>query len=132
MSTSQKYSQLVKKQYEEKKHTQKKKKLKFTYALTLTYTLPVLGAALFLQIRWRSVIYFFSLQWNIFPEFLSLLQFLRAGRVVKRKKKKKKTSGYRIPLIQTASQTQRQLSPTSLTSQLQVKTNGNNPAAGSN
>lgn len=37
-----------------------------------------------------------------FQNFFSLLQFLQAGRVVK---KKKKTSGYRIPLIQTARQT---------------------------
>lgn len=95
-------------------HTQKKKKLKIT--------LPVLAVALFLQMRWRSV---------IFPEFFSHLQFLR-NREGSKEKRKKKTSGYRIPLIQTASQTQRQLSPTSLTSQLWVKTNGNNPAAGSN
>lgn len=50
----------------------------------------------------------------------------------KGEKKKKKTSGYRIALIQTASQTERQLSSTSLTLQRRVKTNGNNPAAGSN
>lgn len=53
-------------------HTQKKKKLKIT--------LPVLAVALFLQMRWRSV---------IFPEFFSHLQFLRNREGSKEKRKKK-------------------------------------------
>lgn len=58
-----------------KKGTQKEK-LKFPLALALR----VLAAAvLLLQIRWRNV---------FFPEVLSLLQFIRAGRVVKKRRKK--------------------------------------------